>query len=334
MFKRFTIKRKKSGLLHKAWNNDELSLGLFHFGRGCMKLKQILQQHLQVTSRLALPGVLGDAYLCKHNPVFYAIRKESRRLGFKFTTQATANYDILPLTQLPYLLKHKVIPYKQNVRAIEEIEALAPGVFHLQDIPPFASNTAFHESAHGVAQELCTQSGLRGFKTDAERALLILFQESFANACESISNVYARSRFHDEFLYKNSYVMEKPKNREALRASVREYGFETTFKILLLSFFQANLDQTDRADARLNEYLEWLEIKVARAKRPILTSVFRIGFDLDPQFVLFTNAFCLRLMGIRTPFAKLQDFKTTDALRKDGRWLHALDRLTQAVSST
>lgn len=298
-----------------------------------MKLKQILRQHSQITSRLALPGVLGDAYLCKHNPVFYAIRKKSRRLGFKFTTQPTANYDILPLTQLPYLLKHKVIPYKQNVRAIEEIEALAPGVFHLQDIPPFASNTAFHESAHGVAHELCKQSGLRGFKTDAERALLILFQESFANACESISNVYARSRFHDEFLYKNSYVMEKPKNREALRASIRQFGFETTFKVLLLSFLQANLDQTDRADERLTEYLEWLGIQATRTQRPILTSVFRIGFDLDPQFVLFTNAFCLRLMGIRTPFAKLQDFKTGDTLKKDHRWLIALDLLTKALGN-
>jgi hypothetical protein len=298
-----------------------------------MKLKQILREHDRYRSTLALSGAFGDAYLIHHNPVYHAVRKAARGFGYRFQSTPLGDYDVMALTQLPLILKSKRIPYRKNVKAIRDIEKALPNTFHLHDIPPFAASYAFHESAHGVAQELCKQVGLSRPKSDPERALLILFQESFANACESIANVYSRSRFHDEFLFKNAYVMEKSKNRETLRAAIRAFGFEATFKVLLLSFLQANLDQTDRADERLTLYLDWLGIKPSRTQRPILTSVFRIGFDLDPQFVLFTNSFCLKLMGIQTPFAHLQDFDTAAALKGDARWLKALDLLSEALSS-
>lgn len=290
------------------------------------RLKAILAEHKKYRPRHSLPGSLGDGFLLEHNPVFRAIREESLRAGFRFSPKRFHDYDVLPLTQLPRILRARVVPYRDNVRPLVEVERRAPGALDWDQIPKLRPNHVFHESAHGLARAI-TKRHLGRVRGERDTALQLLLEESFANAVESLANAYADSPMHNEFLYKNSYIMEKPATREKLRRALARHPVETVLKTLILSFLHANLVQTHDA-ARA-----WTRVKPLLPREGLaeLRPVFRIGFDLDPRFTLFTNAFCLRLEGIQTELLELLDFDFVGYFTKRDPWARALDQLSLAI---
>jgi hypothetical protein len=290
------------------------------------RLKSILAEHKKYRPRHTLPGNLGDGYLLEHNPVYRAVREESIGAGFRFSPKRFHDYDVLPLTQLPRILKSRTIPYRDNVRPLVEVERRAPGALDWDQIPKLRPNHVFHESAHALARTI-TRRHLGRPRGERELALQLLLEESFANAVESLANVYAESPLHNEFLYKNSYIMEKPAIREKIRKALAAHPVETALKTLILSFLHANFVQTHDASRAWSRIKPLLPAKGLAVLRP----VFRIGFDLDPRFTLFTNAFCLRLEGIKTELLDLLDFDFVEYFVKRDAHSRALDQLSLAI---
>jgi hypothetical protein len=305
-----------------------------------VKLKAILSTHTRYASVQSLSGNLGDGYLLTHNSIYRNIRTAAKAAHFKFSSKRFRDYDSLALTQLPQILSEKIIPYCDNVNALKEIEQKAPGTFDLKDLPPLRSNHVFHESAHaaghGLILSLLDQPGpKKGIRYERTLALHTLLEEAFANACESLANLDATSEIHDEFLYKNAYVMETPATRKLLAGAVERFGNEVVFKILLFSFLHANFLKTQGAMEnlsrviRLSFYPETECLKSIQTKDVVLLQkVFKTGLDLDPEFTTFTNQFCLRLLGIRTALPKLFAYDFLKSFETDPSYRICLDALT------
>ncbi len=283
-----------------------------------MKLKDLLTAHGNQKDSTALNDNLGDAYLMNHNWVYRQVREQALILGLRFTSNRFHDYDALSLTQLPKILKEKTIPYCDNVRPLREIEKQAPGVFSWSEVPPLRANYLLHETAHVIVHQLRIKflgkdSKQRGQKSDEQRVLSVLIEEAFANACESLANADALEGVHDEFLYKNSYVMEKAPARKLIREAIQRYGRRFTFRMLFFSFLHANFVRTQMDGIDFERVL-----KIASQKNEVtrlsskdtlfLKKLFKVGFDLDPAFTLFTNAFCIRLMGVKRDLMDLLQF--------------------------
>jgi len=298
-----------------------------------MKLKELLQTHDAYTRGPSLRDNLGDGYLLERNPVYRAVRSAAAHAGFKFSKARFFDYDSLPLTQLSKIMSHKTIPYRNTVRPLREVEEQAPGVFSLNDIPPLSANYLFHESAHAAIYPIISKIPVRS-KSQIEReratALHILLAESFANASESLSNIYATDETHDEFLYKNSYIMETVAVRKTLRATADQFGQESLFKILVLSFLHANFLKTKDVAPTFERVIS---LVFGRPPKHIthLKKVFMGGLDLDPEFTKFTNAFCLRLMGIKSPIQNLFDFDLMKKITADNHYLALLDSMAKII---
>ena len=307
-----------------------------------MKLNELLRLHDRYSSPIGLRDNLGDVYLLKMNPIYRNIREASLRAKFKFSSARFGDYDALALTQLPKILADRKIPYLNNVSPLRDIEKKAPGVFALATIPPLKGNQIFHESAHAVAHAIILKtlpnSKKTGIARERELAQRVLLEESFANSCESIANAYSTDEAHDEFLFKNSYVMESPSFRKILNQSIATFGFEPVFRLMILSFLHSNFLKTNDIEKNLIRSIrlafahdeEGLQ-KLSDKKIKWLTQIFKGGLDLDTDFTQFTNRFCLRLLGIKTDLPKLFSFDFLGQFEASPSLSLCLDTLTQSI---
>jgi len=305
-----------------------------------MKLGHVLKIHDRNLSTKSLSQNLGDGFLLKHNPVYSNIREAAKQAKFTFHSSRFKDYDSLSLTQLPAILAAKHIPFIDNVNPLREIETKAPKFFTLAEVPPLRTNHLFHESAHasvhGLLQKLLLQSkGAKGIQRERTLALITLMEESFANACESYANLYAIDEIHDEFLFKNTYIMESPKVRKLLLQGTQTFGTHTIFKVLFFSFLHSNFLATPIAMQNLGrvvrlsyshqaEYLQLIRSK----DLVLLQKIFRTGLELDPEFTGFTNQFCLRLLGVKTALLKLFDFDFLALFELNPTYQSCIDRMT------
>ena len=298
-----------------------------------MKLKTLLHKHDQYSQlKSALRNNLGDGFLIRHNPIYRNIRQHSLKLGFRFTPKRFHDYDVLPLTQLPIILSKQTVPYADNVRPLRDIERSNPGIFDFSDVPMIRPNQVFHESAHGIASVIVSDY-LKPSRelNNRERVLRILIQEAFANACESFSNLYSTTAIHDEFLFKNSYIMEEVHERTLLKESVRILGTHRTFEWVMLSFLYANFIATNHALKNFRRALKLIlgdspeELKkLSKHDIRILKSLFKIGFGLDQDFTVFTNGFIFKSMGMKEPLAELLAFDFLTYFEEDARYQECL----------
>ena len=298
-----------------------------------MKLKALIENHDAYSSKAGLKDNLGDGYLLKMNPVYSKIRTSALALGFQFTTGRFFDYETLPLTQLPKILSKRRIPYQDNVHPLREIEKGAPRTFFLNEIPPFKANYLFHEAAHAVAHPHISKIKIKpGNKIFREQSLALhaLLEESFANACESLANIYSTTEIHDEFLYKNSYIMEEARERAALKKAVDFFGKRAVFEVLMLSFLHANFLKTKNTAELFSRVLAIVFGKIPK-NHNVLKTVFKTGLDLDPEFTVFTNAFCLRLLGIKTRLPELFQYDFLHAFERDALYLSLLKDLSKTI---
>jgi hypothetical protein len=308
-----------------------------------MKISALLSIHDRYQPKNSVKNNLGDGYLLTYNPIYKKIREGALQQNFKFTSDRLEDYDSFPLAELPNILSKKKIPYVDNVRPLREIEKKIPRQFSLADIAPLKGNQIFHEAAHAIAHTLIKKHlplpKSKGLQFERSLAFRVLLEESFANACESIANSYATDAIHDEFLFKNSYVMESEAFRKTLRKAISDLGFSFIFRLMLLSFLHANFLKTQSVEQNLIRSL-----RVAGTSKsemfPNLTDtaikqcskIFRAGLDLDPEFTEFTNRFCLRLIGIQANLQKLFQFDVLANFEKNPQALACLDALTKVLS--
>ncbi len=308
-----------------------------------MKLKEILQQHQKFKHPWALKRHFGDSYLLHHNPIYLNVRKMARLLGFKFQSERFFDYEVMALTQLPKILAKKTIPYSNTVRPLLEIERRAPGVFNWSDVPPLKANYVLHESAHGIGNTIrrATHKKSRSknkLTQDREATLGILFEESFANACESVASLYATDPVHQEFFQKNAYVIEYQEAVADLKAVIQLLGPEPMFKLTLLSFLHSNFLSDPKSLSDFKRMLKValkgsppLKSELSPAQIQRLRKTFQGKFELDPAFTVETNRFCLRLMGIRSPLVDVLSFDFMSYFENAPEYLHCLHLMTKAV---
>lgn len=312
-----------------------------------MTLQEILSAHQKYKVKNALPLNLGDAYLMKTNRVFKNVRDAAVELGYKFTRERFADYDVLPLTQLPRILAKKIIPYCDNVSCLKEIEKKAPKVFGWEEVPPLKPNYVMHETAHGVARELkliyfkkLKKKNDASLSKVQEIVLQTLVEESFSNAVECMANLYASNPLENELFFKNAYIMEKAPARKALLAAVELIGFECTFRLEMMGFLHANFLKNNIALESFDRILGvvfFYEPDGVPAFKPkeikVLQDAFKVGLDLDPGFTIFTNSFCFRLMGIEESLFDLTSFDCLKPFEKEGpyaTWLSVLSAVASA----
>ena len=308
-----------------------------------MLLKNILKTHEQYSTKNSLKENLGDGFLLQENLIYKRTRTLAFKAGVTFTHQRFFDYDALALTQLPKILEKKTVPYCNNVNPLREIEEKAPGVFIWSEIPPLRANYLLHESAHVIARQLRLKYikktpketlRLSAQKKNQELTLCTLLEEAFANATESLANVYATTDLHDEFLFKNSYIMEKAPERKHLSWMVKRIGDEAAFRLSFFSFLYSNFVKTNSAMDDFDRVLDLVFLHDLPARRNLKTpdlkqlkQAFRVGLELDPAFTIFTNAFCLRLMGIKTEFFDLLNFDFLSYFEKDERYQKLLVKM-------
>lgn len=301
-----------------------------------MKLKDLLKIHDSESSQLSLADNLGDGYLIDANLIYRSIREAAVRADFKFSNKRFYDYDTLSLTQLPKILEARIIPYRNNVNPIRAIEKKAPGKFSLSEIPPLNSNHLFHESAHAIAHDLIAKTlgnkARVALTSEARLVLHTFLEEAFANATECLANIYSTNDVHDEFLFKNSYIMEDVPIRKTVRLAVEAWGVENTFKVLFFSFLHANYLQIKDTHRSL-ERVANLIFRETPKKTALLKRVFRIGLDLDPEFTIFTNSFCLKLAGVKNLEKSLAHANFLSAFEKNSAYRLLLNQLVEVLTA-
>ena len=296
-----------------------------------MLLKNLLAEHFQYSTQKALSKNLGDGYLLAKSPVYRKIREATLKAGFKMSPKRLHDYEVLPLTQLPIILEKRIIPYSDNVNALVEIEATAPKGFNWSEIPPLKANYIMHESAHAIARNLrILHIGkipkARGTQNIKTLILGTLIEEAYANTVECLSNLDSESEIHDEFLFKNAYIMERPKDRATLRSAQKLIGKHCLFNLLLIGYLHSNFLKIKVNDADFLNLIKYSGVKEVKDLR-LLRAVFQIGLNLDPGFTQFTGSFCFRLMGVPGNIYEFLDFDFMKEMKKNrhySEWLESL----------
>lgn len=309
-----------------------------------MKLKKFLEVHQKHTSSKSLHDNVGDGFLLEHNLLFKNIRSAAVEKNVKFTSRRFHDYDVLPLTQLPKILSENTVPYLPNVNALMEIEEALPDHFELDDTPPLRANYVHHETAHCLARLMRLDHlgdiGGKGIEEQRERALLILFEEAFANAAESMLSAFSDGGMQDHFLLRNTYIFEEPNARKNMKALIKLIGIEATFKIVLFSFIFANFQKQKATSAELKRIMAIVFheehskfTKLGDRDFNLIRQVFQGGFDLDPQFTIRTNEFCLQLMGVTANPKTLFSFDFLKKFETDQRYQNCLNQMAHVAAT-
>jgi hypothetical protein len=278
-----------------------------------MKLSTLLDAHRTFSTEAgALKESFGDGYLLNKNRVYSKVRAKSLASGFHFSNQVGESYLALSLSQLDSIMAKKQIPYLNNVRVLEEIESKIPKLTVWDDISDnLKGNHVFHESCHAVAKTMSKEFAAAVAPGSVEnKVLLLLLEESFANACELVAIADADDQIHRVFYELNSYVFMLD-DRANLAAAIKEIGFATVIRFLVLAYLHANflrpLEEKDfeRAIA-LAAAPEGLHLDAKHKKS--LRAIAKIAFKLNPRFREVTTRFYLKLTGVNTTVNSLSRF--------------------------
>src|SRR6187401_1721996 len=156
-----------------------------------MKLAGLLQSHHRHLGPGCLSRNLGDGCLYAKNPFFRRVRDAALDRGYGFTRTDPDGYFGFPLVGLDTVLESRSIPYRDNVTALERLEAARPGFFTLADLDVNrpVPNYVLHEAAHAVAYHESFDRSRSVAETFAEpdNLLLVLMGEAFAMTAEYLA---------------------------------------------------------------------------------------------------------------------------------------------------
>lgn len=286
------------------------------------KLYELLDLHDKNKQKETLPLSLGDSFLYSYNPVFKNIRDHFLRLGFSLTTEDFCDYNVLPFASLPTILKEKKVPYSDNVSVLRKIEAQFPKRFKCDELIKVKSNYSLHESSHCIADhylkaiDIDVKLSRLIPAAEGQKAFKLIMAESFANAVESMANVYNTSPEQRLFYELNSYVTHNKKVNSHLQQSLELIGFEKTFHLLYISYIFSN---SLNNDVNHKVFLQILENTLQnqplfqKAKdHPALKKIFSHGFELSLDFRLQTTGFFCAYSGLQTPLQQLLNWNTAE----------------------
>lgn len=309
-----------------------------------MKLAKLLEVHDQAGQGMEFTPLhqnLGDGYLLRHNRIFRNVRRATMAAGFQFSFAPDTLYQALPLSRLENILLERRLPAVDNVQPLRLLEPELLRSLSWDDISdPLARNHIFHESCHAVFRTQWPSRPLvshpRDLEQERRQVLLILLEESFANACELMAIIDAQEPAHRIFFELNSYIFMLD-DRAHLKNAAAELGTETLFCFLLLCYLHANFRFTGLSDQQLDQVLELTSqisgaamVNLSSGKvRKTLRALSRPCFELNPRFRDVTTGFYLQLLGFRRETKAYLDFNFTAALAAQTESFAILRRLIQ-----
>lgn len=252
-------------------------------------LSELIAVHRQFESKLSQN--IGDGYLMEFNPIFRNIRQAFFQYGFSFSSP-DPHYDSFPLMSLDDIYSEKKVPVRNNIFWLEELNKI-PGLT-LTELKKseLQFNYLFHESAHFIAHKiLFGDCEMKAVPVTKESLLKILIGESFANTVESLAALYAEGEIGSYFLDANCHYRLSAQEVKVLEKSVKENGFQKTFRLVFASFLSANYLVQRPSKKELSSILKFAGVKKAQKEL--------IGYGLSEIFR--TNTTQLHLMKLGFP---------------------------------
>lgn len=257
-------------------------------------LKEVISLQKKFRPRKSLPQNLGDGFLMQFNPLFRRIREETLKRGFRFTTENVGNYYSFPLMALDEVISQKKIPFRENFSWLERLEKLAPETFTLTEIKrsEIQLNYLFHESAHCIAHAEFF-GRINRIPQNEISLLKILLGESFANAVECFSAIYAEGELGFFFLEANCHFRANARELKALQRAAKKYGNEIIFLLLICAFLYANYLHEGLSKQEKRKIFSFVGIEPKRE----LEDILQIGLQLDTEFRTSTTQLHLLKLG-------------------------------------
>lgn len=290
-------------------------------------LSEVIALHNKFRPKKTVSGNLGDGFLMQFNSLFRSIREEVLSRGFTFTTENVGNYYSFPLMALDEVISRKKIPYRENSLWLPRIEKFAPKKFTLTEIKrsEIQLNYLFHESAHCIAHvEFFGNKSIHSAPKNKETLLKILLGESFANAVECLSAIYAEGELGFFFLEANCHFRANAKEIAALKKATDRYGLENIFLLLLCAFLYANYLYEDLGKKEIQKIFSVTGV----TPRKDLEKIIKIGLQLDTEFRTGTTQLHLLKIGFPKNIEKLL-VEPMDLLQKNPNLREAIKSLTR-----
>jgi len=282
-------------------------------------LAKIISQHLLHSGPESIFSNIGDGYLFNTNPLFRNIRRETIRLGFRFSMDATSSYFVFPLMSLGSVLSSGCIPYRDNFQWLQTLEAKAPGKFGLEDVRKFDLhfNYLLHESAHCIAhREFFGHESLESAEKTPATLLKIASSEAFANTVEAFSSLFVTGDIGEYFLAANTHFKLELSEISLFFSVIGKIGFESAFKAMLLGFLYSNFLFEDFSSAELGKVAALAEIP-----NPPENFAEFIGFSLtlSQRFRTDTAFFFLTQLGFSEHEFRIFDNDPLEVIASMGR---------------
>jgi hypothetical protein len=256
-----------------------------------------------------LPDSVGDSYLCRHNPVFAAVRTAALNRGYRFSSADTPlwrDYNFFPLSTLDRILESRTIPYADNWSSLHRMAATNANAFLPMDVlsNQLRQNHTLHEAAHGLAHDT-----LEGLKADLRalcrtekhcQVIAALLGEAFANAVEVTGADFVHLPMADALFYRlNSYQRPRGDAIESLRLMEAERGPVRRFSLLVAAFFEANHGSGDATPQALERIFESADPQGSSERA---RDAAGIAFKLNTSFREITTPFYFQQKGCRAEF--------------------------------
>ena len=248
----------------------------------------------------ALADVVGDRYLCRHNPIFANIRAAALRAGYRFSAEDNLlwrDYQSCALLTLPQILSGRIIPYHDTgntfLRLRERYPDAAPPPFFI--LGNLKRNYVFHEAAHCVAHSVL-KSG--------EFVLDAMFAESFANTVERLGAAFHGMSIPDIVFYPlNSYIAPEPQTTTLLEKAGEDAGSFLRFALLFLGSFEANLAAGGLEQSAFERIVRAIDCPAGQ--EGLAREIVSLAFSLNAGFRNNTTPTYFEFLGCRREYTCL-----------------------------
>jgi len=302
-----------------------------------MKLAQVIETHHgSGAAGLGLARNLGDGFLCDKNPFFRRVRSAAQLRGYGFTQNDLAGYFGFPLLGLDTVLETHTIPYRDNVAALERLEATRPGFFTLADLSlnrP-TPNYLLHEAAHAVAfHEAFGQSqAVAEVFRDPTQLLRVLAGEAFAMTAEYLAACSVTGALHRWFFSINSY-RRRTQARKPIGELMLELGERPVVWVLLAGFVASNTLRESLKEREVCALIEHVPAAVPLSERAIasLRRAVSEAIKMSREFRVDTARLFLSKFGYSRRIERHLTLDSVAELARDAHYRQTLVRLVDIL---
>ena len=298
-----------------------------------MKIIKLLELHKNANVPEALLKNFGDGFLIQNNRIFKNIRKAALGRKFKFSGEFNPEYLSLPLGQLETILKNKVIPYTDNVTALEKLALQLKDSVSIEDITDgFKRNYVFHEACHAVLRSEATatlnfKEDLKTLAGQRQKCFEMLLEESFSNTCELLAIIDVKDQAHKIFFEMNSYTFLF-EYRSQFAKAMDDMGEDFIFQFFVVTYLFSNFLHNSLSVEQINKIIKILSQNSAVDMKS-LKALSKIPFMLDLNFRINTTGLHLRLSGLDKKPQELLDFDFLEIFLREKKYLSLLGAVTK-----